>query len=219
MNIRNFLKKSYLFDLVWCWRKRNIYFCAGKELKEWEKQGKPIPPPHAYKIQTLINFHKKYKPTIFIETGTFWGSTLWHMKNKFEKCYSIELSQKLYEYNKKFFSKYKKVNILHGDSGEVLKNILPKINKPCLFWLDAHYSGEGNSSVMGDSETPIVKELDTILDHKIKNHIIIIDDARNFIGNNGYPKIETVESLIKTKNSELKFEVFDDLIRIYPKNK
>jgi len=104
------------------------------------------------------------------------------MRNKFKKIYSIELSQKLSEYNKKFFSNYKNIKILQGDSGKFLPELLSGINEACLFWLDAHYSGKGNSSVKGDLETPIMQELEAILKHRVKNHVILIDDAIEFTG-------------------------------------
>ena len=33
---------------------------------------------------------------------------------------------------------YKNIKVINGDSKNVLKNILPKINGRCLFWLDGH---------------------------------------------------------------------------------
>ena len=218
MQIRKFLKQTFLFDLVWRFRKGLVYLREKKELKAWEKNGQPIPPPALYK-KSLLNFYaQKYSLNIFIETGTFWGSTVWAMRNKFKKIYSIELSQKLHEYNKKFFSYYKNVEILRGDSGKILPELLAKINQPCLFWLDAHYSGQGNSSVKGDLETPIIQELQAILSHGVKNHIVLIDDAREFTGANDYPTLKNLESFIKTNRQNLNFEVTDDIIRIFPVN-
>lgn len=213
---REILKNTFLFDIVWYWRKKDQYLNAKKEIKEWKRVGCPNPAPTAYKIKNINEYRKKYAPQIFIETGTFWGNMVWHMKNKFKQIYSIELSEKLYQYNKKFFSKYKNIDILHGDSGKILPDLLANINEPCLFWLDAHYSGEGNSSVKGDLETPIIKELEAILNHNIKNHIILIDDAREFIGKNDYPTIKFIESFIKEKNPDLKLETKYDIIHITP---
>jgi len=215
---KKFLKQTFLFDLVWRCRKIKEILREKAELKKWKKNGELTFPPALYKKSVINFFAKKYSLKTFIGTGTFWGHTVWTMRNKFKKIYSIELSPKLYEYNKRFFSNYKNVEILHGDSGKILPELLSKIDEPCLFWLDAHYSGEGNSSVKGDSETPIIQELQAILNHKIKNHAILIDDAREFTGKNDYPALTIIESFIQASNPNLNFEVINDIIRIYKKN-
>lgn len=46
-------------------------------------------------------------------------------------------------------------------------------------------------------------------------HIILIDDARDFNGHNGYPTIEELESMIIGNGfPNSKIEVKDDIIRI-----
>ncbi len=79
-----------------------------------------------------------------------------------------------------------------------------------LFWLDAHYSG-GDTAHAKDCETPIKEELKTILNDNPK-HIILIDDARLFVGENDYPKLLTIEGFVKGFGK--KMEVKDDIIRI-----
>jgi len=83
----------------------------------------------------------------------------------------------------------------------VLPEILEKINKPAIFWLDGHYS-EG-ISVKGDKKCPIIEELDAIFNNKKLNHIILIDDARCIIVKGDYPTIEKLTEYIKSKNELL----------------
>lgn len=109
------------------------------------------------------------------------------VNKKFKKIYSIELNEPLYRKARKRFAKNNHILIIFGDSTVQLKKILPKIDKPCLFWLDAHYSGKGTAK--GDLETPIMEEMNLILNHSNLKHIILIDDARLFIGKNDYPSI------------------------------
>jgi hypothetical protein len=49
-----------------------------------------------------------------------------------------------------------------------------------LFWLDGHFCG--GVSAHGDKGTPILEELNLILSHRVKEHVILIDDARLFNG-------------------------------------
>jgi hypothetical protein len=79
---------------------------------------------------------------------------------------------------KKRFSKNKNVVVLEGDSSKEFDAILAKIDAPATFWLDGHYSwGE---TAKGETNTPLVQELDAIMKHSIKNHTILIDDVRQF---------------------------------------
>ena len=123
------------------------------------------------------------------------------VKNIFNKVYSIELDKTLYENAVNRFKRYNHIKIINGDSGETLFQILKDVKKPCLFWLDGHYSGE--TTAKGEFNTPIFKELTTIINHAVKNHIILIDDARCFVGKDDYPTIEELKFFIKNKNLNL----------------
>ena len=94
-----------------------------------------------------------------------------------------------------------------------LQELVNKLTSPCLFWLDAHYSGGITSK--GKSETPIIKELSTICKTHMK-HVILIDDARYF-GNQDYheyPSLDSLQNLILKYNQKHQMEVEDDIIRI-----
>jgi hypothetical protein len=62
------------------------------------------------------------------------------MRPHFDKIYSIELSDYLYESARNRFKDVVNVEILHGDSGTLLAGLMGKLQQPALFWLDAHYS-------------------------------------------------------------------------------
>jgi len=61
----------------------------------------------------------------------------------------------------------------------------------------------------------LVGELEAIQNHFIKNHVILIDDADDFIGKNGYPTLNEVQAILKRINPEYKVEVKDNIIRAY----
>lgn len=179
---------------------------------KWRANNKPIPAPHFIKQRIIRSYANKFSIKIFIETGTYLGDTVMSMRNKFDEIYSIELDKILFEKAVNKFINYPHINILQGDSSEILPNILSKINEPALFWLDGHYSGGITSKA--NLNTPILKEIELILDHKIKDHIILIDDARLFIGKEDYPTLIELEAFIKKVDLELDFQVHDDIIRI-----
>lgn len=50
---------------------------------------------------------------------------------------------------------------------------------------------------------------------KAEEHIILIDDARCFVGKNGYPTIEQVKEYIIERRADWIFDVKDDIIRTH----
>ena len=187
-------------------------FVYNRRLKIWKKKGCPVPPPHIVKQNTIKQLQKANNIEIFIETGTFRGEMVEAQKHFFKKVFSIELAEDFYLKAKQRFRKDKNVTILQGDSGKILTELLPKISKRAIFWLDGHYSS--GDTAKGEKECPIFEELNAIFNGKIENHIIIIDDARLFIGKDDYPTIDELNSFIKQKNHTFKLEVKNDIICI-----
>jgi len=159
-------------------------------------------------------YARRFSINIFIETGTYLGNTVNAVKRNFKEIYSIELNKVLYLKARQKFIKEKHINVILGDSSENLPDILSKINEPCLFWLDAHYSGENTSKT--DVETPITKELLCILNHPNKNHVILIDDAHDFTGRNDYPTIPELKEIVNQYEEKILI-IKEDIIRIYSK--
>lgn len=184
-----------------------------EQLDEWEKNGRPSPPPHIVKQMAIEEYQKKFNTQILIETGTYLGDMVEAQRNRFEKIYSIELSKKLFQRAVKRFKPYSHINILNGDSGIVLNKILPEIERPALFWLDGHYS-EGITA-KGIKECPVAEELDAILKSDLP-HIILIDDARLFNGTHDYPTLDEIRELYKENGRPDSLTVKDDIIRLVP---
>lgn len=163
------------------------------------------------KQKAIKEYGKFHNAKILVETGTFRGDMIHAQKNNFKKIYSIELNESLYNMAVKRFNRQKHIKIYLGDSSKTLKEIIPELDEKSVFWLDAHYSGGVTSK--GDKESPILEELKIILSSKI-NHVILIDDAREFIGERDYPSIEELKKFIFKKNPDCKIEIKNDLIRI-----
>lgn len=210
--IKEIIKKTAPYHLLknWAIKRR-----SATQLAEWEKKGKPVPPPHIVKQRVLKEYSKKYGLRIMVETGTFYGEMVEAMKNNFDLIYSIELSKDLYEYCTKKFKGYINIKLIHGDSGTELGNILDEISQPALFWLDGHYSA--GVTAKGTKDTPIYEELHHILNSEDRGHIIIIDDARCFGTDPAYPSIEELLHFIKSKRPDVNIVIQDDSIRIVPK--
>jgi len=108
------------------------------------------------------------------------------------------------------------VKIIHGDSSIKMHDVIKEIKTQSIFWLDGHYSG--TYTAKGEVDCPIYGELDCIFLGKIKNHILLIDDARCFTGENSYPKIEELNKYIIKFNKDYSMTVDCDIIRFEVKN-
>jgi hypothetical protein len=184
-------------------------------IKKWEKRGKPVPTPHEVKQDAIKYYRSLSGYTTLIETGTFRGEMVEAQRKNFDKIYSIELAPKLWEVAVKLFQPYAHIAILQGDSGKVLNDVASQLSAPGIFWLDGHYSA--GETAKGDKECPIYEEIDAIFKHSNLNHVLLVDDARLFIGVNDYPAIEDLTNYIKSKNASYQVEVKDDIIRYTPK--
>lgn len=178
----------------------------------WKLTGRKPPPPHVYKQSVIKKLAKEFNIEILIETGTYKGDMIEALKKKFIKLTSIELSEFYYKNAVERFKQDKHVNIVLGDSGKEIKKLLKSLKTPALFWLDGHFSG--GKTAKTKVNTPVMEELIAIFKHKNQSHVILIDDARLFNGNDDYPKMSQIRKLLKGLKYNL--EVKDDIIRITP---
>jgi len=145
----------------------------------------------AHKYQNLRNLAKHHKIDTLVETGTWIGGCVQyatHDPSLFKQVYSIELSLDFFQKAQEQFKDQKNLKLFHGDSGEVLPIVLDLLQAPAIFWLDAHWSG--GETAKGDKNTPIIEELHAIAKHRIKKHVLMIDDAQDFSVEN-YPRTES----------------------------
>lgn len=187
---------------------RRVFFSEAKKRRD-----AIIPPSPKVKQGHVIDYARRYDLHVFVETGTYLGEMVNAVKKIFKVIYSVELSNELHERAMQWFTDYEHIHLLQGDSGKVIAELTRKIDSPCLFWLDAHYSG--GITARGDIDTPIIAELENIFSRPYKD-VILIDDARCFIGEDQYPTIEFVESYVKEKRPEYKVSMKDDIIFIHP---
>jgi hypothetical protein len=179
----------------------------------WLRSGCPAPAPPAIKRRIVRSYVQRYRVHTFVETGTYLGDTLEYVARTGVHCLSVELSPFYFKLAQARFAAMPNVELLQGDSRDVLRQLVAPLNRPALFWLDGHYSG-GNTA-LGPSETPIIEELKCLLARGDAGHIILIDDARCFDGTNGYPALAELMNII-TGISGASVEISNDIVRITP---
>lgn len=113
---------------------------------------------------------------VFFETGTYMGQGTMALMKQFDRGYTTEINPKLAMAMKN--RNEKGLIVIQDHSTNALKEYLPQIEEPCLFWLDAHYPGDyGLMGLMPDMVLPLVDELKLIFARDYDD-VILIDDLR-----------------------------------------
>jgi hypothetical protein len=134
------------------------------------------------------------------------------MKDRFDEIHSVEYDSRLAERAQKKFARRPHIHIVHGDSQQVVPEILRSLRQPALFWLDAGYYGW--AGLQGDKRR-LTSELEAILHHPIP-HVILMDDARGLNGQNGAPTVAELKQRIEAEFPGRRVEVKHDILRITP---
>jgi hypothetical protein len=168
---------------------------AQAAIARWRRAGRPVPAPAPVKRDVLRRTGREHRLRVLIETGTFRGDTAIALRRHFDRIVSVELSPELHASAARRARRVKNVELVQGNSADVLPGIVARLSQPALFWLDAHYAG--GVTAMGDKISPILAELDAVLGHQGPRHVVLIDDARNFRdpGRTGYPGADAIGTL------------------------
>jgi len=180
---------------------------APVEYMIWRIKGSPQPKvPHMIKQRVIQDYADRFQLDTLVETGTNHAHMLYVQKGHFAEIYSIELDPWKVASARRKFADSPNIHVLEGDSGDVLPKLLPALKRPCLFWLDGHDF---------DISTPVKKELLALYNHPIKDHVLLIDDARWFDGRTDYPTLDEMRVQVNRDYPGHVMEVKDDIIRIY----
>jgi hypothetical protein len=185
-----------------------------RTLRRWERRGRPLPMPGPAKRDVLRALAARHGTRVFVETGTHRGDTVFDLRPFFDRLVTIELEPAKAAAARHRFLGNAKVEVLEGDSALVLPGVVRSLAQPALFWLDGHYMGPGSGDAL--HHTPISTEIEAVLSHPVRGHVIAIDDARLFVGTDGYPRLADLERSIRAQRPDLRWSVDGDIIRIEP---
>lgn len=184
------------------------------EVRNWRSAGRPVPIPAAMKRECIREYARKWNLKVLVETGTFEGDTCFALRSVFREIHSIEHCKELYERAAHALGHLKHVHLHFGPSEALLPKISVSVDLPTLYWLDAHYCF--GPEPKGESHTPIMAELMCLLAMPPACNVILIDDARLFDGNKGYPKIGEIQELVEVARPSATLSILNDIIRICP---
>lgn len=116
--------------------------------------------------------------SVFVETGTYRGDTAAWAEEHFASVVTIELSPEFHAAASARFRTQPRIRTLQGNSEDVLAQLLPSLNAPAVFWLDAHWSGLDTAG--REAECPLLAEIG-VINESAYPHVILVDDARLFM--------------------------------------
>jgi len=172
----------------------------------------PQPAPTAVKEALVGKFAAQVGN--LIETGTFEGDMIEAQRERYARLVTIEKDSHLFAAAEKRFAPFPHVTVLNGDSGDELPKALKLCEGAIVFWLDAHYSGGVTAG--GGTDAPILKELAFIADRRNPGDVILIDDARLFGWERGYPRLSRIRQFAQERLPRHEFRVDTDIICIVP---
>ncbi len=213
--LSSLLRRVGLYHPLRDWRRsRRFHRTSQVQISQWRAQGCPAPAPDYVKYEIVRNNAQRHHCQSLVETGTFYGNAPFTLRHDFTAIHTIELAPELYALNCAELSHLPHVHIHYGDSASVLPQLLPDLPRPTLFWLDGHFCS--GPSARGTTDTPISAELELLLARPPGSDVVLIDHARLFLGDNGYPSISQVESFVRARRPVAHFSVELDIIRILP---
>lgn len=208
--MREFIRTTPVY--FW-WRNLKNARIDKSQLEQWQRSSRDGPPPHAVKQAHVLAIAREYGLNTFVETGTLFGDMIEAIRPHFGKIYSIELSAYYHKIASARFVGDCKITIIRGNSGEKIKDVLAELDDPALFWLDAHYSG--GTTARGATDTPIMQELEAILDHPVP-HVILVDDARCFGTDPAYPTMEHLSDFLDAHSGNWRMAKRDGILFVEP---
>ncbi|MEM9282584.1 MAG: hypothetical protein AAGA96_12215 [Verrucomicrobiota bacterium] len=137
-------------------------------------------------ILKISKILQREPPAICVETGTYRGEMTVEFSEIFEEVHTIELSEKWFQFSSKKLLDYPNVTCYLGDSAILVGKLSEKIDRPALFYLDAHFAG--GDTALGEKEVPLMEELEVLTKRK-QQDVFVIDDLR-LIGKSGISGID-----------------------------
>lgn len=178
--------------------------------RQWRTLGWTSPPPFFVRRAMLLAEAESMGAEVFVETGTFLGDTTWAFRKRFRRIHTIEVEPSLAALARQRFAKQTHIEVIEGDSSQVLEELCDRIDRPCLFYLDGHYSG--GITGMGEVECPILAEIDAIFERTRAPFRIVIDDARLFGSDPAYPALSDLREHLLRREPSLEIRVENDAI-------
>lgn len=172
-------------------------------------QRRPYCMPDIFKRRILRSYLRRFSLSTLVETGTYLGETVEALRAYCNMIHSIEIQESFCDLARARFASSPSIKIWLGNSTAVLPFVLKEIHEPALFWLDGHFPSKTREAKT--VPCPVLEELAIIYGHR-QDHVVLIDDAREFSGEDGYPTIAQLKVSVAPFGQ---LSVHNDIVRIH----
>ena len=129
----------------------------------------------------LTQYQQTYALKNFVETGCWHGDGIAYAYHTgYKEIHSCDIGL---EYVEECREKFPDAKIVHSESMQYLKDLLPTLEGKSLFWLDAHFPElYGTNNDAEELKIPLIPEIKLIksLKKDYQNDVILCDDMRTF---------------------------------------
>jgi hypothetical protein len=155
---------------------------------------------------------------LFVETGTFRGETAEWAAGQFARVWTVEANAELFASTRERLKGTTNIVCVQGDSRAGLREIVPQLDAPALFWLDAHWCGADSTDTAGaEDQCPLIDEI-AIVNASPHEHVVLVDDARYFLAPppspnrlEMWPDAEATVAALKAGRNDRYVAVIDDV--------
>jgi hypothetical protein len=186
-----------------------------KHASLWRREGwQSAPAPFFVRRAMILAEARAIGAEVLVETGTLYGDTPWHFRHTFQSIHTIEVEPNLARLARERFQSQPHIRVWEGDSAALLGEVCSTIDKPCVIYLDGHYSH--GITGMGEEECPVMSELRHMFGTLRRPFRIVIDDARLFGTNPAYPTLKALADFLAKNGWNPSIAVDNDAILIRP---
>lgn len=148
-----------------------------------------------------------------IETGTFQGESTLYAAERFKRVVTIDISGEFHAEAKARCADHGNVEFHIGDTRVVLPAVVASLDRPALFWLDAHAA----PGLFGEQDDwPVLDELE-IINRSSFMHYVLIDDAHCCLPESPHPACPLFEEIqAKATKGGYVCRVSHDVIALVP---
>ena len=168
---------------------------AGLEVRAWSRRRWSSPSPDFVKRTVLLRYSLPH--ATWVETGTYRGETTSLLAKTQRQVISIEPSPFYFARAERLLGSKTNLQLVNGSSETHFKTVVDSLSGEVCFWLDGHHSG--GDTYLGNTESPILLELDVISRAKSQFSAIrvLVDDVRLFRtdesnSESGYPDLQVL---------------------------
>ena len=128
-------------------------------------------------LASVLQEHFRFAAAV--ETGTYHGQSTLLLQRLTGKVYTVESAPDLFRRARETLERHPGIQVLYGESAEVLPGILAQLSHGALFWLDAHWFPSVPD--LNNRQCPVLQELAILAGWPwIHESCVLVDDAHMF---------------------------------------